>query len=396
MQRSIDLRLCRSVDRRFPRRARTGGSSPLPAAQGLDAPLRIATIGAGTVQERQTRIVTALTQFQRLEAPGVWREAPDARLRDVVVSFGDASLILRDPRSEEPLSHWSLPAVTRLNPGQMPAIFAPGDAAQDEVLEIDDTLMVEAVERVHTAIAASRARPGRVRGVLMWGAAGAVALAAAIWLPGAVMAHAARIAPPAQRTAVGMAMLADMQRTTGAPCDRASGAAVLDRLSARLLGPGGRIVVLPATIRGARALPGRIVAIGDDMIAGEPGPAVAAGHILAADLSAATRDPLAEVVRTAGLGAAVRMLVSGSLPEAALAGQGAARLLAPAPRPDDEALLDRMRTAGVSSQPYARSLDPSGETVLTLIEADPFRATAPPEPLVSEGEWVQLQQICSR
>ena len=95
--------------------------------------------------------MTALTQFQRLEATGVWRPNPSERLRDVIVSFGDATLILRDPRSEEPLSHWSLPAVTRLNPGQMPAIFAPGDAEQDEVVEIDDTLMVQAIERVHSA-----------------------------------------------------------------------------------------------------------------------------------------------------------------------------------------------------------------------------------------------------
>lgn len=339
--------------------------------------------------------MTALTQFQRLEATGVWRPAPGARLRDVVVAFGDATLVLRDPRSEEPLSHWSLPAVTRLNPGQKPAIFAPGDADQDEVVEIDDPLMVEAIERVHSAIAASRPRRGRLRGVVIWSGVGLALLAAAVWLPGAVMNHAARIAPPAQRTAVGMAMLADMRRTTGAPCDRAAGAAVLDGLSARLLGPQGRIVVLPATMRGARALPGGIVVIGDDMIAGEPGPAVAAGQILAADVTADGADPLLPVIRTAGFRAAVDMLTSGELPDAALAGQGIALLTHQAPRPDDEALLARMQAAGVPSEPYARSVDPSGESVLTLIEADPFRTTSPPEPLMTDGEWIQLQQICA-
>lgn len=339
--------------------------------------------------------MTALTQFQRLEATGIWRPNPSERLRDVIVSFGDATLILRDPRSEEPLSHWSLPAVTRLNPGQMPAIFAPGSAEQDEVVEIDDTLMVEAIERIHSAIAASRPRRGRLRGALVWSLVALAAVAGAIWLPGAVIAHAARIAPPAQRTAVGLSILADMRQTTGEVCDRASGAAVLDRLAARLLGPEGRIVVLPATMRGARALPGRIIAIGDDMIAGEPGPQVAAGHVLAADLVAAADDPLAEVLDKAGLAAAVSMLTSGELPASAIAGQGTALLLRPAPRPDEDALLDRMREVGVSSEPYARSLDPSGETVLTLIEADPYRETAPAEPLMTDGEWVQLQQICS-
>lgn len=341
------------------------------------------------------RNVTALTQFQRLEAQGVWRSAPGERLRDVVVSFGDATLILRDPRSEEPLSHWSLPAVTRLNPGQMPAIFAPGDAAQDEVLQIDEALMVAAVERVHTAIAASRPRQGRLRGALLWCSAAVAAVAAAVWLPGAIMAHAARIAPPAQGTAIGMAILAEMQQTAGAPCDRAAGAAVLDRLSARLLGPAGRIVVLPATTRGARALPGHIIVIGDDLIAGAPGPAVPAGHVLAAQVAADESDPLADVIRSAGLAAAMRMLSSGTMPDAALAGQGKALLMAPAPRPQDDALLARMQSAGVPSEPYARSIDPSGETVLSLIEADPFRSAPPAKPLMSDGEWLQLQQICS-
>lgn len=339
--------------------------------------------------------MTALTQFQRLEASGVWRPAPGARLRDVVVAFGDATLVLRDPRSEEPLSHWSLPAVTRLNPGQRPAIFAPGDADQDEVVEIDDPLMVEAIERVHSAIAASRPRRGRLRGAVIWSGVGLALLALAVWLPGAVMNHAARIAPPAQRTAVGMAMLADMRRTTGAPCDRPAGAAVLDGLSARLLGPQGRILVLPATMRGARALPGGIVVIGDDMIAGEPGPAVAAGQILAAAVTADAADPLLPVIRKAGFRVAVDMLTSGALPDAALAGQGAALLTQQAPRPDDEALLARMQAAGVPSEPYARSVDPSGESVLTLIEADPFRTNPPPEPLMTDGEWIQLQQICA-
>lgn len=366
------------------------------ATRGLDLRQNFATIGGVDRNERRAQKVTALTQFQRLEAPGVWRSAPGERLRDVIVSFGDATLILRDPRSEEPLSHWSLPAVTRLNPGQKPAIFAPGAADQDEVVEIDEPLMVDAIERIHTAIAASRARPGRLRGALMWSVAGLAALSVAVWLPGAVMAHAARIAPPAQRLAIGMSMLADMQRTTGAPCDRASGAAILDRLSSRLLGEGKRIVVLPATTRGARALPGGLVVIGDDMIAGEPGPDVAAGHVLAADLSARAHDPLEDVIHDIGFRGAVQMLVSGDLPGDALAGQGAARLLAPAPRPDDEALLQRMEEVGVSSQRYARSIDPSGETVLTLIEADPYRSTTPAKPLLSEGEWVQLQQICSR
>jgi hypothetical protein len=80
--------------------------------------------------------MTALSEFQRLEAQGSWRESPDARLREVVVSFGDATLMLSDPKSDTPLSHWSLPAVTRLNPGKSPAIFSPGPDDRDETVRL--------------------------------------------------------------------------------------------------------------------------------------------------------------------------------------------------------------------------------------------------------------------
>ena len=75
--------------------------------------------------------VTALTEFQRLEAQGSWRETPESRLREVIVSVGAATLTMMDPKSDRPLSHWSLPAVTRINPGQLPAIYTPNGQAPD-------------------------------------------------------------------------------------------------------------------------------------------------------------------------------------------------------------------------------------------------------------------------
>ncbi len=339
--------------------------------------------------------MTALAQYQRLESSGVWRPSPEDRVRDVVVAFGDATLILRDPRSEEPLSHWSLPAVTRLNPGQRPAIFAPGGTERDEVLEIDDTLMVDAIERIHTAIAAGRPRPGRVRHGMRLALAVILLGAAAVWLPGAIQRHAAWISPPAQRTAIGNQILADLRVATGPEGSRAAGSTVLVRLADRLLGAQGRIVVLPATLRGARALPGGIVVIGDDLIAGKADPDIAAGHVLAADEVARAHDPLLAAIHRAGTRAAIEMLATGEMPEGALAGYGQALLAGPVARPADEALLARMEQAGVPSEPYARSLDPTGESVLPLIEADPFRTTPPRKPILSDGEWVQLQQICN-
>ena len=42
-----------------------------------------------------------------------------------------------------------------------------------------------------------------------------------------------------------------------------------------------------------------------------------------------------------------------------------------------EALLPAFQKAAVSSAPYAYALDPSGESTLSLIEADPYRGGSP-------------------
>ena len=68
--------------------------------------------------------MTALSKYQRLEASALWRDSISGQRRDVIVSLGDASLVITD-KNERPLTHWSLAAVQRANPGAMPAVFHP-------------------------------------------------------------------------------------------------------------------------------------------------------------------------------------------------------------------------------------------------------------------------------
>lgn len=339
--------------------------------------------------------MTALNQYQRLEAAGIWRETPQSQLRDVIVSFGDATLVLTDPRSEVPLAHWSLPAVTRLNPGKLPARYAPGGADAGEELEIDDELMISAISKVHQVIEASKPHPGRLRGGLMLGAAAVMALLAVFWVPPALVRHAADIVPPAQRAEIGRMVLAEIAKTTGSPCSRPAGDMVRQKLAMRLIGPDAQIAVLPATLRGAIRLPGPITVIGEDLIEGQMTPEVAAGHILAAQAAAVRDDPMLAALRHAGPRATFHLLTAGTLPAKSLAGYGEKLLADPVPRPEDEPLLAYFTRAGISSEPYARSLDPTGEAVLGLIEADPFR-TAEPRPVLNDREWIALQEICDQ
>lgn len=340
-------------------------------------------------------MTTALTEFQRLESQGSWRETPDARLREVIVSVGDATLILSDPKSDRPLSHWSLPAVTRLNPGQMPAIYAPGADSTDETVEIDDPLMIEAIERVHRAIESHRAHPGRLRGGLTIFAILAMLGAAIFWLPDAIIRHAAHISPPAQAREVGRAILTDLQRTTGAVCKRASGQAVLDYLTPRLIGEDAQVHVVPVPISGARRLPGNVYVMGNDLLRAAPGPEAAAAHLIAAQLGINDDVLRLEAMEYAGLLSALRLMTLGTLNATAMTGYGEGLLQQPSPRPDNGALLAALGQRGIAAEPYARSLDPTGQTVLPLIEGDPARNGGQMKPLLTAEQWRALQQICA-
>ncbi|WBU64468.1 hypothetical protein [Paracoccus aerodenitrificans] len=339
---------------------------------------------------------TALKQFQRLEAPGSWRPAPGEQLREVVVSIGEATLILSDPKSDEPLTHWSLPAVERINHGQMPALYTPASDQDSgyETLEIEDQWMIDAISRVQTVIAARRPHPGRLRGGIMLAALAAMIVAAAIWLPPALRSHAVRITPPAERERIGQALLTDMLRATGQPCQDATAGQVLRGLSRRIALPENtQIFVLRDGLQGALILPGGITVVDNALIAGQDGPEALAGHLLAARIAAEQVDPLAQIMKRADFGDVLGLLTRGTMPQDATRGFGE-ELLAERPlRPTDQQLLQGFEQARIPASPYAATLPGNEGPHVPLTEADPFKSQPYP-PILSERDWVALQQIC--
>ncbi|TCO72895.1 hypothetical protein [Rhodovulum euryhalinum] len=336
--------------------------------------------------------MTALKRYQRLESPGVWREHADAQRKNVILSFGDASLVITDT-AERVLTHWSLAALDRLNPGAVPALYAP-DADSDEVLEVDDPLMIEALETVRDAVAKIRPNPGRLRLALFAAIAAGVAALGVFWLPGALVRHTVSVVPPQVRAEIGQDLLARVTRVAGQPCARTGGARALDRLAARLLpGQGARVVVLPSGMPRAAHLPGGLILLNRALVEDHEDASAVAGFILAEAARADRTDPLAVLLDTAGVLATFKLLTSGHLPERALEAHARTVLAAPAAPLPEPTLLARFAAAGVPSTPYAYALDVSGEGVLGLIEADPMRGQSA-VPLLSDGDWVQLQAIC--
>ena len=340
--------------------------------------------------------VTALKKYRKLESRGLWRDLPEAQKREVVVNLGDASLVLSDPRSDVALTHWSLPAIRRANPGVRPAVYSPGEDAT-EILELDDADMIAALETVAAAIASGQPRPGRLRAAVLAGLLAGVLGVGFLLMPGVLVRHTASVLPPATRGQIGRLALDDLARLTGAPCNNPGGVQALARLALRVFGPADtpRLVVVRDGMEGALALPGNRIVLSEALIAVPDGPEVATGHALAEALRADLADPLIPLLQHAGTFATFGLLTTGDIGSAAVQGHAETLLQALRPPLPDEPLLERFRLAEVPSAPYAYALDPTGETVLGLIEADPW-PKGPPRPVLSDEDWLRLQEICAR
>lgn len=335
--------------------------------------------------------MTALKQFEKLEATGLWRETLATQRREVYVSFGEASLMIRN-QANEPLSHWSLAAVERLNPGAMPAIYAPNPEAA-ESLEIEDETMVGAIEKIRSAIERRRPHPGRLRLVIFLAIIAIIGLLAIFWLPEALVRQTLNVAPREARLELSQSLLGHIARLTGMPCSSTVGNRALKRLEGRLLPAGGKLLLLPSGIAKSGALPGGIVLLNRALVEDFEGPEWLAGYVILETTRAEVDPPLARLLHFAGVIETFRLLTTGEIKDDVLRRYAETLLTYSAPMPPQAQLLARFASVNVASSPLAYDIDPTGETTLGLIEADPLRGRRSAA-LMTDAEWVGLQGIC--
>lgn len=335
--------------------------------------------------------MTALREFERLEAAGIWRDTPQAQRRDVIVSLGDATLTMSDMQ-DRPLAHWSIAAVVRANPGSFPAVFHP-DGNPEETLELaeDEVTMLAAIEKLKTAIEKSRPHPGRLRVLGFAAVALSVIALLVFWLPHAMRLETLSVVPDIQRKAIGQALLGRIERVSGRACSTVDTAPILAELATRT--GVRRVVILREGITQSLYLPGGIVLLNRAYVEDFEDPAVAAGAVLVERARAAARDPLADILDVGGMRATFRLLTTGQIQRQTLDRYTEVSLAAERPRLDGEVLLAEFAQAAIPSTPYAYAQDVTGETTLGLIEADPM-AGRDLAPVLSDRDWVQLQDIC--
>jgi hypothetical protein len=304
--------------------------------------------------------------------------------------LGKATLIIATP-AEVVRTHWSLPALARLNPGKRPAIYAPGMQAEER-LEIDDATMIEAIEKLRSAIDRRRPHPGRLR---LWIGAGLGALMvvlAVFWLPGALIRQTVSLLPAASREAIGTELLQEISRLSGPICTAPRASAALTRLARRSLGETApRVAMLSAIIPDTLSLPGGIIVADAALVENHDTPEVLAGFLLAEATRRSEVDPMLRLLSEVGLGVTLRLLTTGQIDRAALHAHAVTLLSTKTPPAPQSALSDRFAAAGIAPNAYARVNDDFPEALGNISPGDAARGA-----LISDADWVSLQDICGR
>ncbi|SDW61363.1 hypothetical protein SAMN05444358_1011303 [Ruegeria halocynthiae] len=337
--------------------------------------------------------MTALKQYQRIEATGLWRPSPDEQRREVVVSIGEATLTISD-FNDSALTHWSLAALERQNPGTYPAVFNPdGDPGETLELAKSESTMIEAIDRLQRAIDRARPHPGRLRWLSVAGVVLAVLAVLLFWLPAALQRHVIAVVPEIKRQEIGDTILQRIERVSGKACSSPDAQESLDQLAKRT---GVRqIMILPAGLPDSLSLPGGTVLLNRALVEDHEDPAVAAGYVIAARARAVQKKPLDDLLDRTGPTAAFRLLTTGELTPEIVDAYTEEVLSQPRPEIADNDLLAIFAQAALPSTPYAYARDITGETVLGLIEADPM-AGRTLEQVLPDRDWVRLQNICGQ
>lgn len=343
--------------------------------------------------------MTALSEYERLESQGLWRAAPDAqnpdadvKRREVIVSFGNATIVLSD-RNDSPLAHWAMAAIQRQNQGKRPAIYSP-DKEAVETIEISDDAMIDAIEKIRTAIERKRPKPGRLRWWMLGGFATTTLALAVFWLPNALVRHTVSVLPAAKRLEIGLTITTNVKRVSGQACSTVNGDRALTALAKRLShDTPPKLIILPSGVAMATHLPGGFILLNHELVEDFEEPDVAAGYIIAEQLRAENIDPLVPLLHASGLRTTFTLLTTGKISPDVLANYAEHLLTNPPAGLKNQDLLQKFLAASTRSTPYAYGVDPTGETTIDLIEADPF-ASEPAKPLLSDEQWINLQSIC--
>ena len=337
--------------------------------------------------------MTALTQYQRIEAAALWREHGAEQRRDVIVSLGDSTLIISDLH-ERPLAHWSLSAIKRDNPGKTPAIYRPDNDSRETLeLAANEDTMVEAIETLCRVIDRRRPKRGRMRWASLIGVSFAVMMLILIWVPVAIRDYAVRVIPMVSQIELGERLSLYLRPYTGQPCSTPIANLAVQKLRDRILGSDAQLEILRQGVRDVLVLPGNIYLASSHLVEDYEDPDVLAGYLLAAKTAHPPEFTLRDGLSETGTLATFGMLTTGRMSDVALQNYADTLIKSAPVAVNTDRVVAAFIDANLRLAPYAYARDITGEQTLPLLEAEAIR-TDTPRAALTDRDWVSLQGIC--
>ncbi|MFK5998819.1 MAG: hypothetical protein QM492_12025 [Rhodobacterales bacterium] len=330
--------------------------------------------------------MTALEKFERLESLGLWKETETSQKKEVIVSFGNASLVLSD-NLDTPLTHWALDAVQIIDADDERVIYAP-DKAGFETLEISDPTMNHAIKKLRKALHKPKLKRGRIRLLSIGLTVVLFSLLATLWLPGALADYAVGVISDTKAREIGEKLMPYITQYSGQPCRSGVTDPIIRKLENRLVGNSGDTVFIADL--GARYsihLPGRIILLNRSLVERFPEPEVLAGFVLMESTLQDKTPALRNLFLQAGSIKTLSFLITENIGAKILARFAEQQMTKPLILPDAQTLLKRFQVADISSTPFARVLNNS-----TLEKDDPVKGVY--QPILTDPEWLKLQAIC--
>ena len=331
--------------------------------------------------------MTAIKEFERLESLGLWRDLKDSQRREVVVSFGESTLVLSDINNR-PITHWSLAAIEDAGNGENGIIFTVDDLGE-ETLEIDDQIMISAIYKIKASIEARRPHPGRLR--LFLGASILISFlgVSIFWLPNALTQYASNIVPDSKAVEIGEVILKSIQKTTGSTCSTPLGERALRRLENRVIGsPSNRIQIIEMGNRPSLHLPGGNILLNYRLTLNEPNANLIAGYAILERAIEDEKSPLFDLFKSMGLKKTLKFLGTGDIDNSDLEYFANKQLFGSLSAPKADTTSELFNVAEIPRTRFANHANRSDLLIANDLMAEEYL------PILDEVDWLNLQEIC--
>ncbi len=330
--------------------------------------------------------MTALEKFDRLESLGLWKESETSQKKEVIVSFGKASLVLSD-NHDTPLAHWALGAVEIREAGDERVLYAP-DKTGFETLEITDPTMNRAIGKIRQAIRKPKSHRGRIRLLSTLLIMVCLCLLTVFWFPKALTDYTAQIVSNAKAREIGARLMPHINQYAGQPCQASGTDFAIRKLEDRLMDTShNTLFIADMRTQYSTHLPGGIILANRNLVEGFSSPEVLAGFVLMERALQEQRPAIHALFSQAGPIATLSFLITGDISDEVLSTFAKNLMTRSLTLPDTTALLKIFKAADISSTPFAGVLNNQ-----VLATSDPVKG--PFRPILTDPEWLALQSIC--